>query len=283
MFRFLRNTLRTVLKSLTALTLRKHAPTIIAIIGTGQTSVVREVVYNVLRTKYPTRRNVELPEAEFSLPITVFDYPSYPRSAPAWLKLIIKVTIQLVTIKPYKHFLVLELGGLNSAHRRDWLEILAPQVVIRVGNSEEVRAVQVIDVSSTNHDIPTIAGALQPLFSNYNIAQESARVALGSLRLPDARISFESGPNGSLVIDNTYYYFPIKLESVLEVIGEAEGRQVLFTSDTEDIVLLDKLGLAGVWLVNPAQFEAQKEDTILLRGHRLQMVEYVYTLLRKLR
>src|SRR5690242_6712489 len=99
---------RLILKHLSRLTIRKHKPLIIGVLGEGPTSIAREFAYAVVSTTLPARRNLETPEAEFSLPLTILDYPNYPQSVVEWLWVMLKTFLQLFTIRPYKHALVLE-------------------------------------------------------------------------------------------------------------------------------------------------------------------------------
>ena len=73
-----RRFLRRILKILTQAVIKKHNPTIIALVGERGTSVPREVLYHVLHKHRPTRRNIESPEAEFVVPLTIIGAEHYP-------------------------------------------------------------------------------------------------------------------------------------------------------------------------------------------------------------
>jgi len=119
--KLLRRVGRTVLKHLSRAVLNRHRPKVIAIVGDGPTAIAREAIYTVLKEKYPTRRNLESPEAEFSVPLTIFGAKTYPRSLGHWLNLTIKTVLQILVLKPYFHFLILELNATNLRILDFWL------------------------------------------------------------------------------------------------------------------------------------------------------------------
>ena len=112
-----------VLKAHAKLVIEKHKPTIIGIIGSGETSIAREVIYAVLSQAYPTRRNLESPLVEFSLPLTIIGSSDYPTTFFKWIILTARTLWQIVTVKPYHHFLVLEMSPAARLTLSYWLDI----------------------------------------------------------------------------------------------------------------------------------------------------------------
>lgn len=250
---------------LTRLTIAKHRPTIISITGDGQTSVAREVLYYVLREGFPVRRNLELPEAEFSVSITVFDYPNYPESKLEWLWLVLKVTLQLLTVRPYSHMLVLELAPTSQRVLDSWLQYLHPHILMTVGNSmlsltKRVGTHQVeVGDEPGEIDLATKRIAL-------GLGMDEVDIELGRamVSFPEPRVRFLTGNTDQVVVDATHYYFPLKLNSVLELVDGFGDRKVAFTPYELDIKLLQENG----WEVNPDHYAGERSDVVLLRGRR---------------
>jgi|GEM_PF-1896047 len=267
-----RRFIRKILGYITLRTLQKHQPIIISVAGGGPTSLIREAIFSVVTEKLPTRRNIELPEAEFSIPLTVLGYPDYPSSYSKWIWVIIKSFIQLFTVKAFKHALVLELKPSKTSVMAYWLSILNPEILIQLG-------------TTVYEFTPTDFG----LFRNYNIDDSSTagyehiatevgnylhmdsldiELGLAAIRFPEARIRLLPGINSSTVVDATHYYFPLKLASVLETISTGKGRLIAFT----DYELDQQLLTAENWEVNPLNFTPLKNDTVLLRGRRADLI-----------
>lgn len=251
-----RPVLRQVLKVLTILVLRKHKPTVIAIEGLGQTSIAREVIYAVIQTTFPVRRNQESPEAEFSVPLTILAYPRYPSSTLEWLWVLLKTVLQLFTIKPFYHFLVLELNAPNPEIVEYWKQIVKPSksfVVSEYPDSE----------------------LMEPHFElgwevadEFGIAEQKVLEVLSTFSLPEARIDIRKGRNGSLVLDATHYYIPIKLDAILELIPAEAKRLIYFGKDRTEMQRLRQLD--SRWVFNPLELDHAVEDVIVLRGSRTQ-------------
>ena len=135
MKKIFRKPFRYILSILTKAVIAKHKPTVIAVMGDGQTSIAREIIYEVIATTYPARRNLESPESEFSVPLTILGYPKYPKTLLDWLKMIGKTTVQFFKVKPYHHFLVLELNSIDLNILKYWLDITTSDVALIVGNT----------------------------------------------------------------------------------------------------------------------------------------------------
>lgn len=253
---------RRVIGFLAKRTLLKHNPTVIAIVGDGPTSIMREVMYAALKEGIPTRRNLELPEAEFSIPITILDYPNYPRWLGEWLWLIIKTLIQLIKIRPYKHALVLEMHPINEGVWQFWQELTLPFAVVKVGEFPYGSAVKPVEISSDAEleDMKQLAKRVAQIF---NLDELDIDLGLETLNFPAGRIRFLRPRFEGVVIDSTHYYFPIRLDSVLEVANAFEGRKIIFTNDRRD---WEKLNTS--WKINPVKYTPQENDVVVLRGRR---------------
>lgn len=268
----IRNLVRRILGQIALLTIRKHKPLVIGIAGNGPTSLVREAIFYVVKESTPARRNIELPEAEFSIPLTVLGYNNYPSSYLQWIWLLIKSYVQLFTVPALHHALVLELKAYRPETMYYWLNILKPVILIQIGESTHTfdhkdfklfRSYLDADDSTTAYEaIATDVGKY------LSTDQLDIELGLASMQLPEARIRILPGTNYALIVDATHYYFPLKLQSVVETTDTQTENLIAFTPYQLDQDFLTQRG----WQVNPKQYSPAKGDTILLRGRRSDLL-----------
>ncbi|MBL8015543.1 MAG: hypothetical protein JNK26_05150 [Candidatus Doudnabacteria bacterium] len=269
MKRFLRKILRLVLGWLAKVTLHKHQPLLIAIVGDGPTSVMREVMVAALQESIATRRNVELPEAEFSVPLTVLDYPFYPTRWYQWVWLLVKTGIQFLTVKSYYHGLVLELHPINSAAWQYWLQILNPAKVVCVGDFDyPLQGVDAVKLNFSLDRIEIAIDAAKALAAEFGVDSVDSELGLAQLEFPTPRLRVLPQPSGVCIVDATHYYFPIKINAVREMLPALGARVVLLSSLPEDLAVAS----GENWVINPPLYEPQKDDVVLLRGVRTDVL-----------
>ena len=237
--------MRRLLKILSLGVLKKHQPDIIAITGDGQTAIARESIYTVLHEHFPTRRNLESPDAEFSVPLSIFGTRSYPQSYQSWIKILTKTFLQLFILRKHTHKLVLELNASNTEILKYWFEITNPSLVVICGDLPHKN---IINKNSITFTVPkTTNGYLTPYFEvakkighHYKIKTGDIDSALAKFALPKAKINIMSGKKGEIIVDSTYYYFPPPLKSVLEILELIPGKKAFYTQDSEEIHKLKK-------------------------------------------
>jgi len=275
---------RELLAKLTAQTLHKHKPNVIVVMGDGQTSIGRELVYHMIKSKFPARRNLESPEAEFSVPLTVLGYPNYPEKHWEWVWILIKSFFLIKKNPPHKHFLILELNFIDSEILSYWLKVIAPETTLIVGkvplDYSEFSIKKVVKISNTHPEevLKPFEMAAQQIGRYYKLSSEEIDNAIKTFSLPSSKIRFFPGINNSIIIDATHYYFPIKLNSVLElVINDTDvGQKIIFTDNKKDIKLLKK---HSGWEINPGNYTPKDNDVIVLRGNKLKNMhkfEYLF-------
>ncbi len=257
---------RFVLGSFVRWTMHKHKPTVICITGDGETSIMREAIFSVIKEFLPARRNVELPEAEFSVPLTILGFDSYPHKLWQWGVLIVKMVVQALWISRTKHALILELQPLSQKVFDFWLQLLVPQILVLVGDND-----MKVNVSAMS-EVLTSASGLESARQMATIIGEKLgmdkldiELGLESISFPEARLRILSSVTGALIIDATHYYFPIKLNAVLEVTeGYADRNKIALCPIASESGTLSALG----WKVNPVNHELKDTDMVLLRGSR---------------
>lgn len=231
----LRRVLRLILFLLARWALNKHKPSVIAIAGEGKTGIIREAIYTVLKHRFPVRRNLEYPDAEFVLPLTVLGAAEYPTNSFGWLRVVLRSIAQLTFLPPHKHFLVLEIGYTNKEIFDYFWQITQPQVLIICGNAPYLTqsAPHTFKVKET----PDLKGYLQTahkVAQHFRISKEERQKALQNFTLPPARIRLYPATGGGLIIDATYQYFPPSKEALEEILESLPGKKIILTPKTRD-------------------------------------------------
>lgn len=237
MRKILRRILRKVLKILTKATLQKHDPRIIALIGESKTAPLRESLYAVLHKYMPTRRNIESPEAEFVVPLTIIGTNHYPQTSKEWLFLVGKTILQLIFLPIHQNVLILEFNTKLSEILNYWLEITQPEFTITCGSHppakhlETRKTYNLTEEDSTN--LEKITKIVQKIGENLGLPSEKIQQELKKTHLPQPRIKILPGKNGYMVIDATYIYFPPLKESIEETLSSLTGRKVWIRNEED--------------------------------------------------
>lgn len=232
----LRIYLRKILGYLCRKVIKKHKPVVITIIGDGETAVAREVLYANIHQKYPTRRNLEIPEAEFTTPLTILGILTYPKNTFEWLGVIIKSFIRLIYLKPYSHYLIIEVPNINLQITNFWIKTLNPQYILASGN---------LGIDELLKDL---------------------KIKKVIMEIPQPRIKIIKGCGGCTVIDATYFYTSVSMKSILEVVPEIKGRIILFTDSQKgkEIALSNLKDI----IINPHKVKFNNNDIVILRGRK---------------
>jgi len=246
----LRKVARHVFGLLTRLTVKKHKPNIICILGDGETSIAREILYENIHQKYPARRNLEILEAEFSIPLTVLGTLNYPTNIINWIFLIVSSLSRLIYLKPYKHFLIIEIPEINRKITKFWINNLSPQYILIEGESGYVPKQASMKIYKNPQEILKILGIKE------NIKE-----------IPQPRIRILKGMNNETIIDATSYYTPPPITAVLELVEkESFGNIILLSNSKEDKKAILKMFPKA--LINPVNIKIHPEDIVIKRGNK---------------
>ncbi|GMR18956.1 MAG: hypothetical protein BMS9Abin34_078 [Patescibacteria group bacterium] len=230
--KMLRRILRLILFALSRWTIRKHRPTIIAIVGEGETGIVREAIYAVLKNHLPVRRNLEPPSAEFVLPLTILGTQEYPTAFWRWVAILARSVGQLLLLPPHRHTLILEIGYTRKETFDYFWRITQPQILVICGRapylSKEQTAPKVITVKPTPNLNGSFTAALQ-VGEALGISRKEGEKALTDFTLPKARIRILPTKSGGLVIDATYQYFPPEPEALNEILEAIPGKKTILS------------------------------------------------------
>ena len=230
-----RTLLRNLLRYLCRKVIKKHKPVVITILGDGETAVAREILYANIHQKYPSRRNLEIPEAEFTIPLTVLGILTYPKNTFEWLEAIIKSFIRVIYLKSYSHYLIIEIPNITLQITSFWTKTLNPQYTLagNLGVDELLKDLKVKKVIS---------------------------------EIPQPRIKILKGRGGCTVIDATYFYTSVPMKAVIEVVPKSNGHTFLLTDSHKDknIALQNFKNI----IINPRKIEPKRDDIVILRGSK---------------
>lgn len=133
---FLRNQLKSILRTLARWTLRKYQPGIVGITGTVGKTSTKEAILTTLRSIRKVRASTGNFNNEFGLPLTILG--GWERSGGIffWVKVIFSSLMRLVIRGSYPEILVLEYGADKPGDLKYLLEMARPQigVVTAVGD-----------------------------------------------------------------------------------------------------------------------------------------------------
>jgi len=232
----LRRLLRIILFFLARAALKKHRPTVVAIVGEGKTGIVREAIYSVLRKHFPTRRNLEAPEAEFVIPLAILGVKEYPRTIPVWIKILSKSLGQLLFRPPYRHTLVLEIEYTRREVFDYFWNITKPRVLVVCGGTTFLSSSQTARKVFRTRETSDLTGYLEvavKVAQSLGISKKQAQEDLGDFSLPKARINILPAKDGGIIVDATYHYLPPSSVALEEVLEALPGRKIIFSPQKE--------------------------------------------------
>lgn len=233
----LRRVLRLILFILARVALNKHHPTVIAIVGEGKTGIVREAIYAAIKEKLPVRRNLEAPNAEFVLPLTVLGAPEYPLSAIGWIRVLLQSVGQLIFLPPHPNVLILEIEYTRKEIFDYFWNITKPKILVVCGTapllSPEQTAPRVVRVEETP-DLTGYMRAALKVAGYLDVSRQEAQKNLRNFDLPKARINILPAKGGGMIVDATYQYFPPNSKALDEILEATPGKKI-FLSPQQDI------------------------------------------------
>lgn len=127
---FFRQILKTILGVLTKAIIRKHKMDLIIITGWYGSSIVRELIYHLLKSNFNVRRNTNSIWWDLSIPLVVLGYEDRKRSFLEWIILIFKIIFSFITKPNYHHKIILNLDTLNDKTADFWVKYLKPHIFV---------------------------------------------------------------------------------------------------------------------------------------------------------
>lgn len=204
----LRKFLKSALKFLANWALKKHHIEIVVVAGWYGTEITRELVYNILGTKFNVRRIVKNPWWDFSIPLSILGYRDEKRAVISWLFLIIKSFFRLLFGKANPHILVLNMNYSEPETTKFWSSMIKPAVLLVTSFKEEIEILEKI-IKNTMQAKGSIvyhnedASGIKPILSGY-------KKVLSFGRSGNADIKYEKIENNSLVFKYSGQHYSIQ-------------------------------------------------------------------------
>lgn len=104
-------TLKSVLRVMAFLLLKKYNPKIVSITGSVGKTSTKEAVFSVLASRFRVRRSEKNYNNEIGLPLTIIGAESGENSILGWLKVFLKWLIVIIFPVEYPEILILEMGA----------------------------------------------------------------------------------------------------------------------------------------------------------------------------
>lgn len=127
---FLKKLITWILKILTKITLWRHKPEIIGVVGSTQKTETKEEIKKILSKKFDVRANPRSYNTEIGLPLAVLYLPSGNSSFWAWLKILVKGKIIALFSRKFPKILILELGAIFPGDMDYLLTIVRPKYLV---------------------------------------------------------------------------------------------------------------------------------------------------------
>lgn len=137
-----RYVLKNILWLLSRAAIYKHDMKIIVVAGFYGTEIVREGLYQILSTKYTTRRNVNMITWDMSIPLAVLGYKDKRRSFFEWIGLFFKIIGTLLFAHKNPHILILSANCTFPETAKFWAEILKPDCLVILNYEKESRLIE---------------------------------------------------------------------------------------------------------------------------------------------
>lgn len=118
------------LKLLTKITLWRHKPEIIGIVGSTEKTETKEEIKKTLSKKFDVRANPRSYNTEIGLPLAVLYLPSGESSLWRWFKVIWEAAGIALFSRKFPKLLVLELGAIFPGDMDYLLTIVKPKYLV---------------------------------------------------------------------------------------------------------------------------------------------------------
>lgn len=124
--RFLKNNLSRI----SHLIIKKHGTEIILVVGWTGSAITKDLIYEILKTKYNVRRNISKVWWDLSVPLCILGYDDTQRNIIQWIILITKAYFRLLLKPKYPHKLVINLDTIDPHVADFWIQTTNPNIVV---------------------------------------------------------------------------------------------------------------------------------------------------------
>lgn len=146
-----RKILTYVLSVLASLAISKHKIRVCVVVGTSGSSIVKEMLYTVLKERSNVRRNVEDIWWDLSIPLNVLGYEDKQRSYPEWISLIASAIVAILKNKSNPHLLILNADTKHKETADYWSNFLSPEYLVILNFDKE--SILANELLEKNHEV----------------------------------------------------------------------------------------------------------------------------------
>ena len=130
-----RKSLRSILKYLCIIAIKKHSIDIIAVGGWYGTDIAREAVFSVLKHNgMKVRRTVKTPEVDWDIPLSILGIRYLPSNVFEWGYELARSIARLIILAPNPSLLVLQINTHDPGIMKYWMSFVSPKVVIMLNS-----------------------------------------------------------------------------------------------------------------------------------------------------
>lgn len=134
--------LKKILGKLSRYAVKKHRIEIIAISGWGGTSIVREMLYHVLKRKYHVRRNTKEVWWDLSVPLTILGYEDKQRNVFCWIGLVLRAVSSILFLPEYPHKIIVNLDTAHKDTATFWSDYIDPHIMVLLRQKPESKVLE---------------------------------------------------------------------------------------------------------------------------------------------
>jgi len=125
-----RRGLRSILRFLCLVAVKKHDLEIVAVSGWYGVDITREAMYTIIkRSDRKVRRVISSPLTDWDVPVAILGLLEAPKNIPGWIYALIISVIRLLFVKPNPSIVVLQLPAYDAGIMKYWMSFIRPDVV----------------------------------------------------------------------------------------------------------------------------------------------------------
>lgn len=127
MFRLI---LKQKLKYLSKFAIRKHKMEMVVVTGWYDTSIVKDLTYTLLHSKFTVRKMLNSPWWDFTVPLTILGYEDKKRSVLSWIFLLMRSNFRLTFGGSNPQSMILNLNYTKDDTAKYWSSFVTPDILI---------------------------------------------------------------------------------------------------------------------------------------------------------
>lgn len=141
---FFRKLLKRTLGYLAKLSIARYGTEVILVVGWTGSSIVREMIYHLLKDHFNVRRSVSSIWRDLSVPLNILGYEDKKRNVFEWFALVLKSFRNILIKRKYPHKIVINLDTFYEDTAKYWAEYIIPDIVVVLRERPESRLIDAL-------------------------------------------------------------------------------------------------------------------------------------------